>query len=220
MTETTGLGALLQPEDHDPGGPRAHLLRSCGKPAGSLEIRIVDSSGATATGDGEIGEIWIRGPSIMKGYWQDPAATGQVQSAEGWLRTGDIGYQTDGYLFIHDRAKDMIISGGENIYPAEVEYVLMQHPGIADAAVIGVPSDRWGETVKAIITLSNPSLSESDVIAFCGHRLARYRCPTSVDFLTAIPRNPSGKILKTQLREPCWKNLDRRVGWPCRLPLY
>lgn len=212
MTETTGLGALLLPEDHDPGGPRAHLLRSCGKPPGLMEIRIVGTDGETQAGDGEIGEVWIRGASIMKGYWDDPEATAQTIDVDGWLHTGDIGYLKDGCLFIHDRAKDMVISGGENIYPAEVENVLMQHPGIADAAVIGVPSDRWGETVKAILTRSDAALSEADVIAFCRERLASYKCPTSVDWITVIPRNPSGKVLKNELREPYWKGQVRRVS--------
>ena len=212
MTETTGLGALLMPEDHDPGGPRAHLLRSCGKAPGALQIKLLGSDGAPVAADGDVGEIWIHGPSIMKGYWQDPDATRAAIDADGWLRTGDMAYQRDGYLFIHDRAKDMIISGGENVYPAEVENVLMQCPGIRDVAVIGVPSERWGETVKAIITAADPALREADVLAFCAARLARYKCPTSVDWVDAIPRNPSGKILKNQLREPYWVGKTRRVG--------
>lgn len=212
MTETTGLGTLLLPEDHDPGGARAHLLRSCGKPPGALEIKLLGIDGAPVTTDGDVGELWIRGPSVMKGYWQDPDATSAAISADGWLRTGDVGCQRDGYVFIHDRAKDMIISGGENIYPAEVENVLMQHPAIRDAAVIGVPSERWGETVKAIITAEDPALREADVLAFCGERLARFKCPTSVDWVDVIPRNPSGKILKHQLREPYWIGKTRRVA--------
>jgi long-chain acyl-CoA synthetase len=118
----------------------------------------------------------------------------------------------DGYLFIHDRVKDMIISGGENIYPAEIENVLMQHDGIADAAVIGVPSDRWGETVKAIVTRADDSLTEQDVIEYCRKNLAGYKCPTSVDWMETIPRNPSGKILKVELRKPYWAGKDRQVG--------
>lgn len=212
LTETTGLGGLLLPEDHDPDGPRAHLLRSCGKPPGDLAIKIVDTGDATEVGDGGIGEIWIRGGGNMKGYWQDPAATAQALTPDGWLRTGDIGYLKDGYLFIHDRAKDMVISGGENVYPAEVENVLMRHPGIADAAVIGVPSERWGETVKAIITRADPGLSEAEVITFCREQLASYKCPTSVDWMDAIPRTPSGKILKNQLREPYWKGRNRGIS--------
>jgi len=117
-----------------------------------------------------------------------------------------------GFLFIHDRVKDMIISGGENIYPAEIENALMSHPDIADAAVIGIPSERWGETVKAIITRKDPRLTEEDVYAYCRQRLATYKCPTSVDWMETIPRNPSGKILKTELRKPYWASRERNVS--------
>ncbi len=212
LTETTGMGALLTPEDHDPGGPRAHLLRSCGRPPGDLEVKILNPDGVTQARDGEVGEICIRGRNTMKGYWKNPDATAQTIAADGWLRTGDAGYLRDGYLFIHDRVKDMIISGAENIYPAEIENVLMRHPGIADAAVIGVPSEKWGETVKAIVTRKDPALTEEAVIAHCREHLARYKCPTSVDWMETIPRNPSGKILKKELREPFWRGRDRRVS--------
>ena len=147
----------------------------------------------------------------MKGYWKNPDAT--RDAFEGaWFRTGDAGYLQDGYLFIHDRVKDMIISGGENIYPAEIENVLMQHEGIADAAVIGVPSERWGEAVKAIVKPADPSLTEEDVISFCRQRLAHYKCPTSVDWIEELPRNPSGKILKVELRKPYWEGRERLVS--------
>ena len=212
LTETTGMGALLTPEDHDPGGPRAHLLRSCGRPPGDMQIKIVGADGATQARDGEVGEIWVHGRNNMKGYWKNPKATAETITADGWLKTGDAGYVKDGYLFIHDRVKDMIISGGENIYPAEIENVLMRHPGIADAAVIGVPSERWGETVKAMVVRKDPALTEDAVIAHCREQLARYKCPTSVDWVPALPRNPSGKILKKELREPFWRGRDRRVS--------
>lgn len=212
LTETTGMGTLLLPEDHDPGGTRADLLRSCGRPPGDLELKIVGPDGVTEVPNGGVGEICIRGRSVMKGYWKNPEATAQTITADGWLRTGDVGYLKDAYLYIHDRVKDMIISGGENIYPAEVENVLMRHPLVKDAAVIGVPSERWGETVKAIVTRADLSLDEASVIAFCRENLARYKCPTSVDWSDAIPRNPSGKILKKDLREPYWKGHNRRVS--------
>lgn len=143
LTETTGAVTALPPQDHDPGGPRAHLLRSCGKPIAHHEVGIFDAEKLQPLPDGEVGEIWIRGPQIMHGYWKNPAATAEAIRPDGWFRSGDAGFLRDGYLFIHDRVKDMIISGGENIYPAEIENVLMQHPQIADAAVIGVPSERW-----------------------------------------------------------------------------
>jgi long-chain acyl-CoA synthetase len=211
LTETTGGITMLAPEDHDPGGPRANLLRSCGKPVINHEVRVVAAEGRDAA-EGEVGEIWIRGPQVMKGYWRNPEATRESITPDGWFKSGDAGYLIDGFLYIHDRVKDMIISGGENIYPAEIENVLMKHPGVADAAVIGVPSERWGETVKAIITRRDPALTESDVLSFCRQNLAGYKCPTSIDWMDVIPRNPSGKILKVELRKPYWVGRDRNVS--------
>jgi len=211
LTETSGGVTMLHPQDHDPGGPRAHLLRSCGKAVVGHEIRVVDAEGSDV-GEGEVGEIWIRGPQVMKGYWQNPDATRGSITDEGWFKSGDAGYLTEGFLFIHDRVKDMIISGGENIYPAEIENVLMKHPQIADAAVIGIPSERWGETVKAIITRADEALTEQDVLSYCRQNLAHYKCPTSIDWMTTIPRNPSGKILKTELRKPYWVGRERNVS--------
>jgi acyl-CoA synthetase (AMP-forming)/AMP-acid ligase II len=129
------------------------------------------------------------------------------------LRTGDAGYlDDDGYLFLHDRIKDMVVSGGENIYPAEVENVLLAFPGVADAAVIGVPDEKWGETVKAIVVAAPATeLDTASIIAFCRERLAHYKCPTSVDFVPVLPRNPSGKVLKRELREPYWRHRERRI---------
>lgn len=212
LTETTAGITQLLPEDHDPGGPRAHLLRSCGRAIVNHEVKIVDRDTGQELGDNQVGEIWITGPQVMKGYWNNPKATEESITPDGWFKSGDAGYLIDGYLFIHDRVKDMIISGGENIYPAEIENVLMAHPGIADAAVIGVPSERWGETVKAIVTPRNDLLSEEEVISHCRQSLAHYKCPTSVDWMEAIPRNPSGKILKAELRKPYWEGLDRNVS--------
>ena len=212
LTETTGGVSLLFPEDHDPGGARAGLLRSCGKVVSGHELKIMDSATDEAVAEGEVGEIWIRGPQIMKGYWRNEQATAESISEDGWFKSGDAGYLIDGYLYIHDRVKDMIISGGENIYPAEIENVLMRHAAISDVAVIGVPDERWGETVKAIITRDDASLSEEDVISYCRQQLAHYKCPSSVDWLTVIPRNPSGKILKTELRKPYWIDKARNVS--------
>ncbi len=211
LTETTGGVVQLDPEDHDPGGPNAHLLRAAGRPWGDVQLRVVDLGEMADLPDGEVGEIWVKSAQNMKGYWRNPAATADA-FVEGWFRTGDAGYLRDGYLFIHDRVKDMIVSGGENIYPAEIENVLMQHEGIADAAVIGVPSERWGESVKAIITRADPSLSDDAVIAYCRENLAAYKCPTTVDWIDALPRNPSGKILKTELRKPYWEGHERLVN--------
>lgn len=212
LTETTGGVCILGAVDHDPGGPRAHLLRSAGRPVPPNRIRIVDPERLLDCADGEVGEVWVHGRQNMKGYWKNPEATAKTITPDGWLRTGDAGFLRDGYLFIHDRVKDMIISGGENIYPAEIENVLMKHPGIADAAVIGVPSERWGETPKAIVVRRDETLTEQAVIEFCRARLAHYKCPTSVAWMESIPRNPSGKILKTELRKPYWAGRDRQVS--------
>src|SRR5206468_2390175 len=147
LTETTGGMVALVERDHDPGGARAELLRSAGQPWGDAELRIVDPESGRDLPDGEVGEIWIRSPQNMKGYWRNPEATAQCfpegRSADGrgWFRSGDAGYLRDGYLFIYDRVKDMIVSGGENIYPAEIENALMSHPAVADVAVVGVPSE-------------------------------------------------------------------------------
>jgi acyl-CoA synthetase (AMP-forming)/AMP-acid ligase II len=165
-----------------------------------------------------VGEVWIRTAQNMKGYWANAKATadafvGRQPDGMGWFRSGDAGYLKDGYLFLHDRIKDMIVSGGENIYPAEVENALMQHPAVADGAVIGVPDDRWGEAVKAVVVLKSGSrASAAEIVEFMRSRIAHFKCPKSVDFIDAIPRNPTGKILKRVLREPYWKGKTRRVN--------
>ena len=207
LTETTGAVTGLFPEDHDPNGPRAHLLRSAGKPLDGVEIRIVDAATGTDAGVNEVGEIWVRTVQNMKGYWNLDDETATTILDDGWLRSGDAGYlDADGYVYIHDRVKDMIVSGGENIYPAEIENVLMAHSAVADAAVIGVPSDRWGETPKAMIVRApGAEPTEQEIIEYCRERLAKFKCPTSVEWVEALPRNPSGKILKKDLRAPYWE---------------
>jgi long-chain acyl-CoA synthetase len=203
---------MLVPEDHDPGGSRASLLRSCGKATQNHEARIVDSETGLDVAEGEVGEIWLRGPQIMRGYWQNEDATRESITPEGWFKSGDAGYMIDDYVYIHDRVKDMIISGGENIYPAEIENVLMKHDGVKDVAVIGVPDERWGETVKAVVTRAGAHVTEEELFAFCRKNLASYKCPTSIDWMDEIPRNPSGKILKTELRKPYWQGRSRNVS--------
>ena len=219
LTETTGAITCLAPEDHEPDGPRAGLLRSAGRPWGDVAVRIVDAETGKDLPDGEVGEIWCASAQNMKGYWSNPKATEEVypegRDADGigFFRTGDAGYMNEGFLYIHDRVKDMIVSGGENVYPAEIENVLMSHPAIADAAVIGVPSDKWGETVKAILVDgAGAAASDAKLIAYCRERLAHYKCPTSFNRVEALPRNPSGKILKTELREPYWVGRTRRIN--------
>jgi len=219
LTETTGVVTWLNAEDHDPGGPRAHLLRSAGRPIDGVELRIVDQDTGEDLSEGEVGEIWVRTVQNLKSYWKNPEATAEVfpegrdENGFGWFTTGDAGYMEDGFLFIHDRVKDMIVSGGENVYPAEIENAIMAHPGVADVAVIGVPSDRWGESPLAlIIPAEGADPTEEEVIAHCKDRLARFKLPTAVQRIDAIPRNPSGKILKVELRKPYWEGRDRSVN--------
>ena len=214
LTETTGAIVNLPPADHDPDGPNKHRLRSCGLPGPGVEIRIVDTDTTKDCPQGAVGEIWIRSPQVMKGYWRMPEETAKSITPEGWFRTGDAGYlDADGYLYIHDRVKDMIVSGGENVYPAEVENVLMSHPAIADVAVIGVPHEKWGETPKAVVVRkAGVEVTEGEIIDFARERLAKFKCPTSVDWVDMLPRNPSGKILKKDLREPYWVGRERRVN--------
>lgn len=208
MTETTGAGTTLAPKDH-----KGELLRACGKSWASLETRIADEDGNTL-GVGEIGEIEIRGPIVMAGYWNRPEATAETIRPDGWLRTGDAGYRNaDGYFFVHDRMKDMIVSGGENVYPAEVENAILGCPGVADVAVIGIPDERWGEAVKAIVVVMPGARPDpADIIAYARERIAGYKAPKSVDFIDALPRNPSGKVLRRELRKPYWEGRDRKVG--------
>ena len=213
MTETTGAIVRLAQDDHDPAGPRRHLLRAAGKPLPGVELQVVDPDTGAEVPAGAVGEIRTRSGFNMLGYWDKPDENDRTFTDGGWLRTGDAGYlDEEGYLFLHDRIKDMVVSGGENIYPAEIENVLLAFPGVADAAVIGVPDDKWGETVKAIVVAAPATeLDSASIIAFCRERLAHYKCPTSVDFVAALPRNPSGKVLKRELREPYWRHRERRI---------
>ena len=213
MTETTGAITELTAVDHDPAGPKSYLLRSAGKPFPWVELRIVGADGRDC-GAGEIGELWTRSAQNMLGYWNKAAETGATITSDGWLKTGDAGYlDNNGYVFLTDRVKDMIVSGGENIYPAEIENVLAAHPAIGEVAVIGVPDDKWGETVKAVVALkASAQANAADILAFGRANLAGYKCPTSVDFIAALPRNPSGKVLKKDLRAPYWSGKSRRIN--------
>jgi long-chain acyl-CoA synthetase len=202
LTESTGGVIALEPEDHDPGGPREHLLRSAGRPYPWVELRIADPVSGEPFGARAVGEVWLRGPNVTPGYFNRPSETAAALTPDGWLRTGDGGYvDEDGYLFLADRIKDMIVSGGENIYPVEVEEALAQHAEVADVAVIGVPDTHWGEAVKALV-VPRPGTrpAPEDLIAFARERLAGYKLPRSVDFVDELPRTPSGKVLKRELR--------------------
>ncbi|WP_304305563.1 long-chain-fatty-acid--CoA ligase [Pseudacidovorax intermedius] len=216
LTEVSGPATFLFPEDHRAGD--AELLRSAGRPIGGGRIRIVDPIDLQDLPDGQVGEIWIESDRNLKEYWRNPEATAAAypegrNANGGWFRSGDAGYVKDGYLYINDRIKDMIVSGGENIYPAEVENVLMRHPAVADGAVIGVPDATWGESVKACVVLRPGATADARIIIdFMRENLAHYKCPKTVDIVEALPRNPSGKVLKRVLREPYWKGQTRAVG--------
>ncbi|NBT53520.1 MAG: long-chain-fatty-acid--CoA ligase [Betaproteobacteria bacterium] len=202
MTETSGTIVVLVPEDHDPGGERAGLLRSCGRAMPWVELRIIDPTTLGDAPTGSVGEIWVRSGMVMRGYWNKPDATAQTILPGGWLRTGDAAYQdAEGYVYLFDRFKDMIISGGENIYPAEVENALSGHPAIQEVAVIGVPHARWGETPKAVVVLRpGHEVQAQALIDYVRERLAHYKCPTVLVFADSLPRNASGKLLKRELR--------------------
>jgi long-chain acyl-CoA synthetase len=203
LTETTGAAVQLDAADHDPDGPREHLLRSAGRPYPWFELRVVDPADGTDCAPRAVGEVWLRAPNVMAGYFNRPDETAAALTPDGWLRTGDGGFRDeDGYLFLIDRIKDMIVSGGENVYPVEVEEALAQHPDVDQVAVIGVPDERWGETVKALIVPAPGAAPDPDaLVAFLRERLAAYKLPRIVELVGDLPRTPSGKVLKRELRE-------------------
>jgi len=212
MTEQGGVVSMLGTADHaDPAV--AHRLVSAGKPIRGVEIEIREPGTGRPVPTGEPGEIWVRSEQIMSGYWGKPEATAAAITPDGWLRSGDGGHMdADGYVYVTDRIKDMIISGGENIYPAEIERVLAEHPSIGDVAVIGVPDERWGEVPKAIVVAApGAPVDTEQVLAYCREHLASFKCPKSVDVVATLPRNPTGKILKKDLRKPYWEGRERQV---------
>lgn len=200
MTETAGTVVALAPEDHDPA--RGDRLRSVGKALPGVEIKIIDAGGGEVA-SGVTGEIAVRTHANMAGYFELPQATAETVDREGWLRTGDAGYlDRDGYLFIKDRVKDMIISGGENIYPAEVENAIFGHPSVSEVAVIGVPDEKWGEVVKAfVVPKAGASPTQQEIVAWAAERIARYKLPKIVELVAALPRNHTGKVLRRELRD-------------------
>jgi len=213
QTETAGICTLLGPLDHDPDGPNAHRLRSAGKPIPFAELRIVDEAG-NEVDQGRVGEIAIRSTGAMLGYWNRPDETAKTLK-NGWIMSGDAGYfDTDGYLYIVDRTKDMIISGGENVYSAETESALSTHPDVAECAVIGVPDETWGERVHAIVRLKTGAQQNADaLIEYCKTKIAGYKCPRSVTFRSdPLPLSAAGKVLKRELRAPFWEGRARSVN--------
>jgi len=197
LTETAPMVSFLSPEWS------LAKIGSAGRAPLFSEIRIVDVDNRPITAPRVNGEVCTRGPNVMKGYWRRPDATAAAIDAEGWFHTGDVGYlDSDGFLYIADRVKDMVITGGENVYPAEVESVLYEHPGVAEVAVIGLPDERWGEAVVAVIAPKPGAVVTLDEVrSFAGTRLARYKLPTRIEVVAALPRNAAGKVLKFELRD-------------------
>jgi acyl-CoA synthetase (AMP-forming)/AMP-acid ligase II len=178
-----------------------------------VQIEIRDPATGEPVPTGQAGEVWVRTDQLMGGYWGKPEATAAAITEDGWLRSGDGGHiDADGYLYVTDRIKDMIISGGENIYPAEIERVLAEHPTVGDVAVIGVPDEKWGEVPKAVVVAAPDQTVDPDaLIAYAREHLAGFKVPKSVDVVDELPRNPTGKILKKDLRKPYWEGRDRQV---------
>lgn len=211
LTELCGVISHLMPEAHR-AQDHPERLMSAGTLVPNAEVRVADPNTLEEVPSGEQGELWFRSPQLMKGYHNKPEATAECITEDGWFRTGDIGrVDEDGYIFVEDRLKDMIISGGENIYSIEVERVLAEHEAVVEVAVIGVPDDKWGEVVKAVVVLegSLEAVLEADLIAFARERLAAYKCPKTVDITEELPRNPTGKVLKKELRKPHWEGRGR-----------
>ncbi|MFJ9314872.1 long-chain-fatty-acid--CoA ligase [Pimelobacter simplex] len=215
LTEVAGVATHLMPEDHRTAEADGHPERlvSAGKPVPGCEVRIIDPATLSDVATGEHGEIWLKTPQLMKGFLNKPEATAEVITDDGWFRTGDMGHvDDDGFVFVSDRLKDMIITGGENVYSPEVERVLSEHPAVLEVAVIGVPDERWGESVKGVVALKEGSdASEVELIEWTRERLAHFKAPKSIDIIPALPRNPTGKILKRELRKPYWDSQERQV---------
>ena len=205
MTEN-GAVTLIELND-----PDERAFTTDGHPLPGVELKVIDFDGSSLP-PGEAGKLMVRSVSNFGGYLKRPQWNGT--DADGWFDTGDLArMDSEGYIRITGRSKDVIIRGGENVYPAEVESALMSHPAIADVAVIGVPHEKWGETVKAIVVKkADVAVTEAEIIEFSKGLLARFKCPTSVDWIDALPRNPSGKILKKDLRAPYWEGRERMVN--------
>jgi acyl-CoA synthetase (AMP-forming)/AMP-acid ligase II len=213
--ETTGGVVGLTTADHARaiGGDRPELLSACGRAFCESDVQVLDEQNRPVSGDA-IGEICVRGPDVFAGYWKAPEQTRQAMGADGWLRTGDLArVDHEGYIFIVDRKKEMLVSGGFNVYPSEVESVLAQHPAVYEVCVVGVPDDHWGETVKAVVVLRDGAqAADSDIMDFCRGRLADFKRPRSIDFVPALPKNGNGKLSRKDVREQYWRGRERRVN--------
>ncbi len=213
--ETTGGVISLSIADHARAisGEKPQLLSACGRAFCESELQVLNDDGLPVQGH-EIGEICVRGPDVFAGYWRAPEVTQAAFDAQGWLRTGDLARVDDeGYIYIVDRRKDMLVSGGFNIYPTEIEAVLAQHPAVYEVCVVGVPDDHWGEVVKAVVVLrQDAQASAQGIIDFCKDRLADFKKPRSVDFVTELPKNSNGKLSRKDVRERYWQGRDRKVN--------
>ncbi|MPZ85085.1 MAG: long-chain-fatty-acid--CoA ligase [Actinophytocola sp.] len=209
LTESGNTAVCLPPADHVVGGER---MQAAGRPYPGFEVKIVDADGAEVPA-GESGEVWLATPARMLGYWGMPETTDE-SCVDGWLRTGDAGYlDADGYLFVRDRIKDMIVVAGENVYPAEIENAVCAHPAVLEAAVVGIPHRHWGEAVHCFaVPRPGQTVTARELAVFLRGRLADFKLPTSYELVGELPRNPSGKILRRDLRERFWAHLDRRVA--------
>jgi long-chain acyl-CoA synthetase len=214
MTEASPLVSMLRPEDHVLEGTPDQLRRlaSCGREIIGVQVRIWNEADEEVA-LGEVGEIVVRGPNVMHGYWNFPDETARVMR-KGWYLTGDMGYfDKDGFIFLVDRRKDVIVSGGEKVYSTEVENAAYSHPAVLEAAVIGVPDARWGEAVKAVVVLRpGLTLSAQELIEHCRQRIAGFKLPKSVDFVAELPKSGVGKIMKRELRERYWAGQGRRIN--------
>jgi acyl-CoA synthetase (AMP-forming)/AMP-acid ligase II len=212
MTELAPLATVNPACYHTAEGRKLGKLRSAGRAGYCVELRIVDGDDRELP-RGTVGEVVVRGPNVMQGYWNQPQLTARAVR-DGWMHTGDGAWMDeDGFIFIVDRLKDMIITGGENVYSAEVENALAQHPGVAACAVIGIPSAQWGESVHAVVVRKpGQDVPAEALIAHCKTQIAGYKCPRSVDFVAALPLSGAGKVLKTKLRDPFWQGLERSVA--------
>ena len=212
LTEAAPLVSYLRPEEHFLEGPKAALLKSAGKPGPCVEVKIVDEDDNPVK-PGEVGEICARGRNIMMGYWKNPELTAKALR-NGWLHTGDMGtLDQDGFIFLADRKADMIVTGGENVYPKETEEVLYEHPSVMECAVVSAPDERWGERVQAVVVLKEGAgATGEELIQHCKSRLAGYKCPKSVEFRDVLPKTPIGKIIRKDVKKHFWKGRERTIG--------
>ncbi len=211
-TELSFGATVLTPEEHALEG-RPELLLSCGRPLPGSQIRVVDPHTHADLPEGSTGEIWFHTPQRGLGYWKQPAATAETFRDDGWYRTGDLGHVEGGYLFLSDRLNDMVISGGENVYPAEVERVLSQHDDVSEVVAFGIPDAQWGEAVHAVVVRRpDAAVTTEELIAFARDRLARFKVPRTIEFAPSLPKTASGKIQREVLRAPFWKGRSRRIA--------